>query len=396
MAGRRTHKGHPMAFDQIDGEAVYRMLFDSAGDAILVWQRHEASGELRIIEANRTACDRYGCSRDGIVKLSASSLYTAESLGRGEAALLAQTDADHLIAEVVHIASDGREIPTEVSARLFSLNGKTSILSICRDITARKETERRREELLERETSLRAKCEAEIDMRTNYMRALVHELKTPLTSLMASSDYLVSHLKEEPLLSFAKNINFGAKSVNHRIDELHDLIKIEMGTLKLEFYPVNMRQLLSELADFVKPNAQRSELTFHLELPARLPPVWGDPERLQQVIMNLLNNAFKYTPKKGTVCLKTYTRSGELIVEVQDTGCGMSESAQKELFKAYQHRDPSQQRTDGLGLGLVITKAIVERYKGKIWVESELGRGSRFFVALPTIKRGGRHEGTDR
>jgi len=301
-----------------------------------------------------------------------------------------------ILSPVVHISGDGREIPTEVGAQRFCLDGKDVVLSVCRDISRRKEIEQRREDLLKRETGLRAKYEAEIDMRTNYMRALVHELKTPLTSLMASSDYLVSHLKEEPLLSFAKNINFGAKSVNHRIDELHDLIKLEMGTLKLEFYPVNMRQLLSEMADFVKPNAERSELTFHLELPARLPKVWGDRERLQQVIMNLLNNSFKYTPKKGTVCLKTYARAGELIVEVQDTGCGISESAQKGLFQPYQHRDPSQQRTDGLGLGLVITKAIVERYKGKIWVESELGRGSRFFVALPTIKRGSRHAGADR
>jgi len=87
-----------MVSKSILGEAAYRVLFDNAGDAILVWRRTEESGELRIIEANRTACDRYGYTRDEIVKLSASSLYTAESLGRGEAALLAQADADHLIA----------------------------------------------------------------------------------------------------------------------------------------------------------------------------------------------------------------------------------------------------------------------------------------------------------
>ncbi len=376
-------------------DAAYRTLFDNAGDAMLVWQLDGETGQYKIIEANRTACDRYGYTRDEFIKLIVADLYTAESLGRGESTLLARPDADHLIAEVVHITSEGREIPTEISARRLMLHGNAVVLSICRDITRRKDIEGHREELLKRETGLRAKYEAEIDMRTNYMRALVHELKTPLTSLMASSDYLVSHLKEEPLLSFAKNINFGANSVNHRIDELHDLIKIEMGTLKLDFYPVNVRQLLIEVADFVKPNAERSELTFRLELPARLPRVWGDRERLLQVIMNLLNNAFKYTPKKGTVCLKTYTHQGELIVEVQDTGCGISESAQKDLFQPYQHRDPSQQRTDGLGLGLVITKAIVERYKGKIRVESALGKGSRFFVALPTMKRGSKHEGTD-
>jgi signal transduction histidine kinase len=210
---------------------------------------------------------------------------------------------------------------------------------------------------------------------------------------MASSDYLVSHIRKEPLLSFARNINFGAKAVNHRIDELHDLIKLELGTLNLEFYPVNLRQLLGEIAEFIRPAAERSELIFSLELPGRLPKVWGDRERLQQVIMNLLNNALKYTPKKGRVYLKAYTRPGELILEVCDTGCGMSPAAQEALFQPYEHRDPSQQRKDGLGLGLVITKAIIERYKGKIWVESELGRGSRFFVSLPIVKKGGNLEG---
>ena len=395
MVGRRTHKGQPMAFDRIDGEAVYRILFDNAGDAILVWRRDEASGDLRIIEANRTACARYGYTRNEIIGLTGAGLSAAIALGSNESALLEPCNRDQLTAEVFHIARDGRQIPTEVNARRFSLNGQTVVLSICRDISERREIDRQRQEMLERESQLRAKLEAEIDMRTNYTRALVHELKTPLTSLMASSDYLVSHLREEPLLSFAKNINFGANSVNHRIDELHDLIKLELGTLKLEFYPVNMRQLLSEIAEFVKPTAERSELVFQLELPARLPRIWGDRERLQQVIMNLLNNAFKYTPKKGRVYLKAYTQAKELIVEVQDTGCGIPESARKGMFQPYQHRDPSQQRKDGLGLGLVITKAIVERYKGRIWVESELGRGSRFFVALPIIKRGGKVESTD-
>jgi signal transduction histidine kinase len=260
---------------------------------------------------------------------------------------------------------------------------KTVALMVCRDISERKALEQSREVQLERETGLRAKAEAEIDMRTNYTRALVHELKTPLTSLIASSDYLVENIKEEPLLSFAKNIAFGAKRINHRIDELHDLVKLETGTLKLNFYSVDMRRLLSDVTEFLRPTAERSELAFNVELPEKLPRVSGDEERLQQVVMNLLSNAFKYTPKKGAVTLKAYRQARELIVEVVDTGCGIPATSLPGLFQPYQHRERSQQRADGLGLGLAITKAIVERYRGRIWVESELGKGSRFFVALP-------------
>ena len=111
--------------------------------------------------------------------------------------------------------------------------------------------------------------------------------------------------------------------------------------------------------------------------------------------MNLLSNAFKYTPKKGAVTLKAYRQARELIVEVADTGCGITATSLPGLFQPYQHRERSQQRADGLGLGLAITKAIVERYRGRIWVESELGKGSRFFVALPINTKEKGHESAD-
>ena len=371
---------------------AFRVIFDNAPDAILLYRYDSNFGKFKIVEANPVACARYGYSRNEIVNLTACDLDTPESGATNHPTSLALATHTSGTFEVTHVTRDSRLIPTEVNARLFESGGAQFVVSICRDISAREESEHKIQELLDQEKKIRIKCEADIDMRTNYTRALVHELKTPLTSLMASSDYLVSHIRKEPLLSFAKNINFGAKAVNHRIDELHDLIKLELGTLNLEFYPVNLRQLLREISGFVRPTAERSELAFSLELPPRLPKVWGDRERLQQVVMNLLNNSFKYTPKKGSVILKAYTQPGELIVEVRDTGCGMSPEAQKALFQPYERRDPSQQRKDGLGLGLVITKAIVERYKGRMWVESELGRGSRFFVALPTINKGGKNE----
>ena len=373
----------------------YRVIFENSPDPLFLCRYADNAENFTIVELNTAAQERYGFACEELLGQRISKISAPGNPETGEMIASVLMAEGQINFESIHLTSTGLNIPTEINARLFDLDGEKAVLLACRDIAIRKEADHKREELLEQETKLRTKCQADIDMRTNYTRALVHELKTPLTSLMASSDYLVSHIRKEPLLSFAKNINFGAKAVNHRIDELHDLIKLELGTLNLEFYPVNLRQLLQEITEFVRPTAERSELSFTLELPARLPKVWGDRERLQQVIMNLLNNAFKYTPKKGTVTLKAYTGPGELIVEVQDTGCGMPDAALKALFQPYERRDPSQQRKDGLGLGLVITKAIVERYKGRIWVESELGRGSRFFVALPVIKKGVKNESID-
>ncbi|PPD58151.1 PAS domain-containing sensor histidine kinase [Dehalogenimonas etheniformans] len=373
------------------GSDIYQVIFKNNPDPIIFCSVRT----FTIEEVTPSACSLYGYAREEILRESISRIVAPESLESLKKMLLAIPEGVQASFDATLVSRQGRLFPTEINARLFEFNGQKAAVLACRDVGFRKGTEKQREDLLQQEIKLREKFQADKDMRTNYTRALVHELKTPLTSLMASSDYLVSHIRKEPLLSFAKNINFGAKAVNHRIDELHDLIRLELGTLNLEFYPVNLRQLLREITEFVKPTAERSELAFSLELPARLPRVWGDRERLQQVIMNLLNNAFKYTPKKGSVIMKASVQPGELVVEVRDTGCGMSPDTQKALFQPYERRDPGQQRKDGLGLGLVITRAIVERYKGRIWVESELGRGSRFFVALPTVKKGEKNESAD-
>jgi PAS domain S-box-containing protein len=374
------------------GIDVYRVIFENSPDPLFLCAYADSVENLTILDFNAAARQRYGYTHEELLGQRISKISASDNPESGEAVasvLLAEGKSNF---ESAHLTKNGQSIATEISARLFEIEGKKVALLACRDISTRKKTDVECEEALKKEISLRTKYQADIDMRTNYTRALVHELKTPLTSLMVSSDYLVSHIRKEPLLSFAKNINFGAKAVNHRIDELHDLIKLELGTLNLEFYPVNLRQVLREITEFVRPTAVRNELTFTLELPARLPRVWGDRERLQQVVMNLLNNAFKYTPKKGVVNLRAYAQPGELIVEVRDTGCGMSPETQRALFQPYERRDPSQQRKDGLGLGLVITRAIVERYKGRIWVESQLGRGSRFYIALPTVKKGEKNE----
>ncbi|PVV83987.1 PAS domain-containing sensor histidine kinase [Dehalogenimonas alkenigignens] len=376
-------------------DLLYRAVFENAGDAIIIWRRANGSEVLKIVDANPAACRRLGYARDEMIRLTDADLNAPDSLRRSREILAAPSDNGKLTLEVALRTKTGQELPSEANCQVFIMDGRPAIVAVYRDIAERKEQEERRQRALEHETSLRSKLEADTDMRTNYTRALVHELKTPLTLLMASSDFLVSHIKEEPLLSFAKNISFGAASINRRIDELHDLMKLEMGSLQLEFYPVPTRRLLSDIAAFARPAAERSELAFNVELPARLPTVLGDRERLQQVIMNLLNNAFKYTPKGGSVWLKAYTRAKELVIEVRDTGCGIPEDAQQALFQPYQRRDPSHQRKDGLGLGLAITKAIVERYKGRIWVESRPGAGSRFFVALPTTRRNFKNESAD-
>ncbi|TET74826.1 MAG: response regulator, partial [Dehalococcoidia bacterium] len=195
------------------------------------------------------------------------------------------------------------------------------------------------------------------------------------------SDLLASELHDEPLLSLARNISQGASSLNSRIDELLDLARGEVGMLQLKLEPVDLLQLLRETGDSMRPLASSRGQSLTLDLPPSLPPVRADAARVQQVITNLLGNAFKFTPVAGSITLRAKEKDAALVVEVRDTGPGMSKEEQKRLFEPYRrlHREPS----GGLGLGLALCKTLVELHGGQIWVRSNVGRGSTFGFSLP-------------
>ncbi len=254
-----------------------------------------------------------------------------------------------------------------------------------RDITERKQAEEKLQALYQQEKELRQKIETEMKKRIEFTRALAHELKTPLTSVMASSDLLVSELVDEPLAGLAKNINQGASNLNNRIDELLDLARGEVGMLQIKREPVDLSNLLREAADSMTPLALGRGQSIALRLPPDLPTVQADTDRLQQIVTNLLNNAVKFTPKGGEITLRAREKDASVIVEVQDTGRGISKKEQERLFEPYQRLDDDEGNLSGLGLGLSLCKTLVELHGGQIWVRSRGGRGSTFGFSLPLV-----------
>jgi CheY-like chemotaxis protein/anti-sigma regulatory factor (Ser/Thr protein kinase) len=194
---------------------------------------------------------------------------------------------------------------------------------------------------------------------------LVHELKTPLTPLIVSSDFLVASLHEEPSLSFARNIQLGAANLSKRILELLDMARGEVGVLKLRRKKVAPVALIRNTFDYVLPEANHSQLEMKLDIPEHLPAIMADAGRIQQVLLNLLNNAFKFTRRGGEVVLKASTEANNVIFEVQDTGCGIDGKDQKYLFKPYSKKKPQKDNLGGLGLGLTLSKMLVELHEGK-------------------------------
>jgi len=258
-------------------------------------------------------------------------------------------------------------------------SGTVLILS---DITESKQAKEQVEQLYTLESELRKKLEIEIKQRTYFTRALVHELKTPLTSVVASSELLSEELKEDPWLSLARNIYSGALNLNNRIDELLDIARGEIGMLKLNIQPVDVTRLFHEVFTSVSPLAAANKQTLIADID-NIPVIMADENRLRQVLLNLLNNACKYTPAGGHISLCAHLENGQLLAEVIDNGKGIDKEDQKRIFQPYQRFETDKEHYSGLGLGLALSRMLVELHGGKIWVTSAKGTGSTFAFSIP-------------
>jgi len=252
-----------------------------------------------------------------------------------------------------------------------------------RDVTERRRAEEKLQELYRQEKDLRQQLEIEMKKRVEFTRALAHELKTPLTPMLISSQVLASELKEEPLLSLARNISRGASNLNSRIDELLDLAKGEIGMLQLKIEPLDALQLLREVFEYVSPVASSRGQSLIMELPDLLPLVRADKVRLRQIVLNLLSNALNYTAEGGRITLRASQKDTSLVVEVEDNGPGIAEEKQQHLFEPYHRMEVAGERLSGLGLGLTLCKTLVDLHGGQIWVKSHVGEGSCFSFSLP-------------
>jgi signal transduction histidine kinase len=223
-----------------------------------------------------------------------------------------------------------------------------------------------------------------------FIDTLSHELKTPLTSIIAAAGLLAEELEaagDESHQKLIQNIIHNANILETRLAELMDIVRTGSGRLQLQVEPVDMKSLLQGIGWQISPILQGKEQNLNMNLPASLPIIHGDGQRLEQVVLNLMTNATKFTPKGGNITLRARTQDTGLVIEVQDTGVGISKEAQASLFKPYSRPSADRQHHPGLGLGLALAKQVVELHGGKIWVESEPGKGSTFSFSLPLDAR---------
>jgi signal transduction histidine kinase len=223
--------------------------------------------------------------------------------------------------------------------------------------------------------------------KSEFLANMSHELRTPLNAIVGFSQVLRQKLfgevndKQEEYLD---DILSSADHLLELINDILDLSKVEAGQVELELGLFSLREALERGVVMVRERALKNGVALELELDPAVDLVEGDERRIRQVVFNLLSNAVKFTPAGGRIDVRSLKQNGEVLVSVADTGPGISPEDSERIFEEFQQAHSGNgERPEGTGLGLALSKSLVELHGGRIWVESEPGQGSTFTFTLP-------------
>ena len=263
------------------------------------------------------------------------------------------------------------------------------------DITEQKNAEAERERALALEQQLRSQAERATRARDEVMAIVVHDLRNPMNTILTSATIIGDSLEKRAekgvdisnpalatdLKTCVETIQSSIKTMDRLIYDLLDVSRMEAGSFSIQQTHVDIDLLLEETLKLCESQARAKRISISAEIPAGLPPVNGDRDRLEQVLSNLVGNAFKFTPEGGRVMVRARKVDDSVQITVEDSGPGIPASDLPRIFDSYWRGDRASR--DGAGLGLAICKGIVEAHGGTIWVESVLGRGTTFHFTVP-------------
>ena len=243
------------------------------------------------------------------------------------------------------------------------------------------------QELLEKSREVEAASQA----KSEFLAHMSHELRTPLNVIIGFSQLMLDKMPGEVNEEQKKcltDILGGGEHLLSLINDTLDLSRIESGTLKLQLTDATLSEVIEPLARTMKPILTPRKQSLDIEIEKGLPPVHADKAKLKQVLFNLLSNATRFTPDGGKLKIEAVRKNDWCQVSVVDNGIGIKQEDQERIFEPfYQLDNPLTKEKTGTGLGLALAKQIVERHGGKLWVESEYGKGSRFSFTIPPAKR---------
>ena len=222
-------------------------------------------------------------------------------------------------------------------------------------------------------------------LRKDFVANVSHELRTPVSVILANAETLLSGALQEPQRAqkFVEAMHRNAERLARLISDLLDISRIEAGKQTIARVPIRIRPIAEHVLEAVEPRARDKRIGLHLEIDSEI-AIEGDPKALDQVLINLVDNAVKYTPAEGEVSVRAERRDNCVRLVVEDNGLGVDPRHRERLFERFYRVDPGRSRdVGGTGLGLAIVKHLVEAMGGRVGVEDAVPRGTRFFVDLP-------------
>ena len=355
-----------------ESEERYRDLFENANDLI-----QSITPDGHFIYVNKAWRKALGYSEKEVASLTLWDIIHPDSIPHCKEIFQKVISGETSSIETIFVAKDGRSIYVEGNANNWSKGGKVvATRGIFRDVTERKATEEK----------LR-----QIDrMKSEFLSNVSHELRTPLQSISGFAKLLLRGQVPDPETQqeFLQIIDRESQYLGNLINSLLDMSRLESGRFEINKRLMPIRDTIIDAVKIFHGLARDKDITLSENIPEKLPEIEVDGERLRQVVINLISNAIKFSDPGSSVTVKAESRNGELLFQVSDQGIGIPEEAMTHLFERFYRAEDKLVR-GGAGLGLYISKQIVEAHGGHIWAESQVGKGSTFSFTLPLNGKGG-------
>lgn len=352
-------------------ERRYRSLFEQSNDAVFMLNLDGIH-----LEVNQRAADMLGYTPEELAGLSFKEIVSLSDHSSSEAVLdNLKTNTFLPPYERLFRKKDGTELSVEINAELVrDTDGQPiHIQSIVRDISERKRAqERAQAQALEQER---------MQLLTNFVTNASHEIRTPLALINTNMYLMTKATDEQQRQRYAQQGERSVMQLRKLVDMILSMTKLD-SSVPLAYKPSDINSLISQAMSHISQRLKDTTHTIVFDPDTSLPQLQLDEHWISEAVINLLDNAIRFTPEGGTISVRTYRQDSYVVIEIKDTGIGIGEDALAHIFERFWRLDEVH-TTPGFGLGLPIAEAVVKQHSGKIEVESALGSGSLFKVSLP-------------
>ncbi len=353
-----------------ENEEKYRSIFSVESDSLFLIDNETHA----IIETNDSSSRLYGYTREEILQLK-----NFELSGEPDKTLQSQIELETRIDLRYHKKKDGTVFPVDISASFFLYKGRQTILAAIRDITESKQIELQIQLQNEELQKLNA-------TRDKFFSIIAHDLRSPFSGILGFSNILVEQIQEKNYEGIDEYARIVQKSAERALSLLMNLLewsRSQTGMIRFSPEYVEVGLLINEVVNLFVDMAQQKSIELSVELPSKV-IANGDKDMLGTILRNLISNALKYTNPGGRIVVSAERKPDEVLFSVSDNGVGMKKETLEKIFRidsGFSTKGTNNEK--GTGLGLILCKEFVEKHGGKIWVESEFGKGSSFKFSIP-------------